>query len=337
MKAFVSGASGFIGGALASYLEKEGWEVHVLVRPTALAKLPRNHRYRVLVGNLGQDVPGLREAVRGSDVVFHAAAIRDRWGTTLDTYQRVNIEGTRRLLEACLGQVQRFVYLSSVGVFGKQGVLGIDETFPLSTSGGKIGYHGSKVGAERVVLERVGDIEVVVIRPTITYGPGDWDGMLTRLIAMIKRGRFLLVGDGTNHFHLTYITDLVHGLHLAGTHPAAPGQIFIVAGPASIAVAGLLQMIEQSLNRKASRHYIPERLARLAAASIEIVYQAGASLDLAPFRSPPIITRDKIDTLCSHRGFSSAKAEQLLGYLPKVNYLEGLSCTMAWMASNGLL
>ena len=77
-------------------------------------------------------------------------------------------------------------------------------------------------------------------RPTITYGPDDADGMVTRLIAMIARGRFVRVGRGENHVHLTYIDDMIRGLILTGTHPAAAGQTFILAGPRSIAVRDLV-------------------------------------------------------------------------------------------------
>ena len=129
-------------------------------------------------------------------MVFHAAAIRNRWATSAAEYRRANVEGTRRLLDASVGQARRFVYVSSVGVLGWPGVQGIDESFPTDVHSAKVGYHSTKAEAEQVVRARGGEIEAVVARPTITYGPDDADGMVTRLIDMIARGRFLRVGRG---------------------------------------------------------------------------------------------------------------------------------------------
>ena len=145
----------------------------------------------------------------------------------------------RRLLAAAAGRALRFVYISSVGVLGWPGVDGIDESFPVDVRPGEIDYHGTKAAAEQLVHAWRGGVETVVVRPTITYGPGDTDGMLTRLIRLIARGRFVRIGRGENRFHLAYIDDLVQGLILAGTHPSAPGEIFILAGHGPILVREL--------------------------------------------------------------------------------------------------
>ncbi len=156
--------------------------------------------------------------------------------------------------------------------------------------------------------------------------------MATRLIDMIARGRFLRVGRGQNHVHLTYIDDIVGGLILTGTHPAAAGQTFILAGPRSIAVRDLVARIEQSLGLAPRVVYIPEAVARPLAWGVECLYRL-ASVVTKPSRlGCPPVTRDKIDTLCVHRGFSSAKAANVLGYVPRVDYDEGLAHTLAWMA-----
>jgi nucleoside-diphosphate-sugar epimerase len=332
MRALVTGATGFIGGALAAGLAERGWGVRLLVRPESRSKLANPERYYVINGGLDADPALLRVAAAGCDVVFHAAAIRDRWGTSLEEYRRANVEGTRRLLDAAAGRARRFVYVSSVGVLGHPGVQGIDESFPVSTHSGKVGYHSTKAEAEELVRARGGEIEAVVSRPTITYGPGDGDGMVTRLAGMIARGRFLRVGRGTNHVHLTYIDDMVRGLILTGTHPAAAGQTFILAGPRSIAVRDLVGRIERNLGLPPRTAYVPEFVARPIAWAVEAAYRLRARLRPADPAPAPPLTRDKIDTLCVHRGFSSAKAERLLGYVPEVDYDEGLARTLAWIS-----
>lgn len=348
MKALVSGATGFIGGALAAALCAEGWEVNLLVRPASRERLRAKNwpvlspdSYNLFLADLSSDTfensATIQEAVQGCDLVFHAAAIRDRWGTSPDVYRRTNVNGTRHILEASLGRVKRFVHVSSVGVLGFPRVLDIDETFPIRTEIGKVGYHTTKAEAEQVVSACSENIETVIVRPTITYGPGDADGMLTRLIEMISRGRYVQVGRGENHFHLTYIDDLVNGLILAGTHPAAAGETMILAGPQSISVRELISQIEGRLGRRPGRVYLPEGFARWTARGIEAAYRLGASLSIPVLNRVPPVTQDKINTLCVHRGFSSARAARLIGFEPKVGYTEGLEKTMAWMVQEGRL
>jgi dihydroflavonol-4-reductase len=337
MIALVTGATGFIGGALATSLAADGWEVRVLVRPSGRARLAGAERYRVFEADLSGPAPVLEEAAAGCDVVFHAASIRDRWGTSPEEYRRANVEGTRLLLAAATGRAARFVYVSSVGVLGWPGVDGIDESFPLSVRPGEADYHGTKAAAEQLVRMWPGELKKVVVRPTITYGPGDRDGMLTRLIGMVAHGRFLRIGRGENHFHLTYIDDMVRGLVLAGTHQAAPGETFILAGPRSLAVREMVALVEQHLGLTPRTLYLPETLARPAAWAVESLWKLGAAIRLPlPVGGPPV-TPTKLNILCAHRSFSSDKAARLLGYAPQADYQEGLIRTLAWMRESGLL
>src|SRR5262249_50001087 len=157
------------------------------------------------------------------------------------------------------------------------------------------------------------------------------DGMLTRLIGLVAGGRFVRIGRGANHFHLTYIDDLVRGLILAGTHPAAAGETFILAGPRSIAVRELVALIERSLGLPPRSVSLPEPLARPAAWAIEPAWRAARSLGLPLPGSGPPVTPTRLNILCAHRSFSSAKAASRLGYEPRVDYWDGLGLTMAWM------
>jgi nucleoside-diphosphate-sugar epimerase len=154
---------------------------------------------------------------------------------------------------------------------------------------------------------------------------------------MIARGRFVRVGRGENHVHLTYIDDMIRGLILTGTHPAAAGQTFILAGPRSIAVRELVALVEQSLGLAPRTLYIPEGVARPLSWGVECLYRLASVLTPPGRLGCPPVTRDKIDTLCIHRSFSSVKAANLLGYAPRVDYDEGLAHTLAWMTEEGLL
>jgi dihydroflavonol-4-reductase len=322
---------------LTAALIKAGWHVDVLVRPSSISKLKTAGHDRVLTGELEGDISGLADCLTGCDVVFHAAAIRDRWGSSPEDYYRVNVQGTSKLLKASVGRVKRFVYVSSVGVHGYPGAPGIDESYPIAPGMKKKNYHGSKAVAESEVMAFASEMEVVSIRPTITYGPGDQDGMLTRLISLLVSGKFIRIGSGKNHLHLTYITDIIEGLFLAALHPAASGQAFIIAGPESISSGDLIRMIETCLGKNPGKLSIPEAVARSAGAVLESFFRTGAALSPALFRSPPIITPDRVDTLCAHRSYSFEKAQRLLGYEPRVSFSDGLEKTIHWMAGDGIL
>jgi nucleoside-diphosphate-sugar epimerase len=339
VRAFVTGATGFIGGALAQALLEEGWEVSVLVRPGSRLRI--GEHFQVVEGDLGGEISGLEQHLEGRDVVFHTAAIRDRYGTTRQEYERVNVLGTRRLLKAASGRVGRFVFVSSVGVFGYPGALNIDETFPLTGGNGRHSYHDSKAAAEKVIAQVLESsparIETVIVRPTITYGPGDQDGMLTRLIYMIATGKFFRIGDGRNFIHLTYIADVVRALILAGTRPEAAGMDYILAGRAPIQAGKLVTQVENALGKPPTRFYIPEKAARACAYVMEAGCRLGAGAGLSFCQGTPLVTQSKIDTLCLNRGYSPARIQQDLGFTARVELAEGLASTIQWMVSDGLL
>ena len=101
--------------------------------------------------------------------------------------------------------------------------------------------------AESIVREKANEISTVIIRPTITYGPGDTNGMVTKLIAMIARGRYLRVGSGRNFIHLTYISDLIHGIMLAAESPRAVSQVYNISGRKPITFRDLVNQIGETL------------------------------------------------------------------------------------------
>jgi nucleoside-diphosphate-sugar epimerase len=333
MRALVTGATGFIGGNLANHLLSMGWEVNLLVRreqETLNERLPGS---RQITGIFGQDqAEKLQAAVSGCDVVFHTAAIRNRWGTPPEAYRAVNVSGTEELLKASDGLARRFVYVSSVGVYGYPGVLNINETFPVVDFANVHDYHSSKAAAEHAVRTHTGQIETVIIRPTITYGPGDESGMITRLIAMVSAGRFFQVGNGENFLHLTHIDDLISCLVLAGVHPAASGQTFNAAGPEPVRFRDLVHIIAEQTRKKTSKLFLPGSIANLAGFCIEGLLRLLGN----PNITPPI-SRQMVKTVCENRSFDAGKASRLLGYRPVIMMQEGIHRTIEWMNATSRL
>ncbi len=326
----VTGATGFIGGQLARYLSAYGHHVRALVRRDSPQLAESGVK---LVRGDVTDRDSVRAAVYGVDVVFHLAAARDVWGLPESVYQQVNVTGIQHLLDAAVeASVQRFIYCSSVGVARYPGNLIADETLSFSTPTSQVFYHRSKAQAEQMTLEyaRMGRLLTLVVRPVITYGPGDEWGMVTRLVTMLAQGRFIPIGDGRNHVDLVYIDDLVTGMYYT-LEKGVMGRVYILSGTSPVQVRALIDKTCALLGRPSPRLRIPVPVAHAAGRGMEALYRLGGRLGLGLDERQPLITRDKVATLTVDRGFSHARASQELGYDPQVGYDEGLRYTLTWL------
>jgi len=318
MRVLITGATGFIGGHLARYLAAHGHHVRALVRRDSLSLAEDG--VELARGDIA-DFEAVRAAMDGVEAIFHLAAARDVWGAPDAVYQRINVKGTRHLLEAAAeAGARRFVYCSSVGVARYAGNLQADETLSFSEPTSQVFYHRTKARAERMAL----DAQAVVVRPVITYGPQDECGFVTRLITLLAQGQLVWVGNGRNHVDLVYIDDLVLGMYTALVQGAA-GRVYILSGTVPIQVRALVDKICKLVGTRAPRIYVPASFARLTGWGMETFYR------IARWEQSPFITRDKIATLTVDRGFSHARASQELGYRPQVSYDEGLRRTLAWI------
>jgi nucleoside-diphosphate-sugar epimerase len=254
VRALVTGASGFIGGRLCALLAREGWDVAALVRRPG-SEPPGTS---AAVADLG-DTEGLGTAVAGArpDVVFHLAA---EIATARDEarLREVNVEGTRRLVEACRGAGEPLLVFASTVVTGDAGgrVLTEDEPLPVQTP-----YGRSKQDGERIVLES--GLPAVVLRPSHVYGPGGW--FAEEIVARIRApGRLAVVGRGENLWDVVHVDDVCSALLAAGTQPAARGQVFHCADDEPIAYRDFMALTAQALGVGRPRS-IPVPIARLAA------------------------------------------------------------------------
>jgi nucleoside-diphosphate-sugar epimerase len=297
----VTGASGFVGKHLVDGLRARGLDVVALDRGGVAAALER---------------PG---ALEGAAALLHAAAVRHRHGVGAAEYRASNVELVERLLRASAGRVRRFVYVSSVGVYGFPSRLPITEEHPYAPV---TLYSVTKVEAEKLVT-RLGDelgVETTIVRPTIVYGAGDTNGMLDKTARMIAAGRYRVVGTGGNTLHHTYVDDVVEGMALAATHPAAAGEDFILCGPETITLARFSELVARAVGRRLPRVHVPLDLARAVATVVDVAAYRGIAFTE---REPPI-NHEKLDVMTRSIAFSSGKAEHLLGFRAKVGYEEGI-------------
>ncbi len=337
LKILITGASGFIGGNLASALQERGHDVQALVRPASIERLPPG--ITPIQNDLARPAQ-LDDALQGIDLVYHLAAARDQWGLPYEAYYQVNVQGTRALLQAAASAgVRRLVYCSSVGVAEYPGKLDADETLPHRWERSKHNYHHTKALAEELTLQyaRENRLATTIARPCITYGPGDTWGMLPRMAAMLARGRYVMAGAGHNHIHLAHVSDVVQGFLLAGESEQAVGQTYILAGPAPIRMNDLIAKLCAVLPARPPRWRLPALPLWLAGALLEIAYKLKNRLGIQALGQTPFLTRSKVSTVTLDSGFSTAKARAELGYQPRVDYDQGLPQAVEWYRAHRLL
>lgn len=225
--AFITGASGFIGGKLAERLLSAGREVRVLARRPLpdLEKLGA----QIIPGDL-HDPAALARGMAGVGTVFHVAGRVGVWGPDEDFF-RVNVEGTRHVIAACrAARVPRLVYTSSPSVVFNGGDLaGVDESAPLCTQA-PCAYPTSKAAAERLVAAaNDASLATVSLRPHLVWGPGDRN-IIPRVLKLARAGRLKIIGPGRNLVDCTHITNVVDA-HLLAEHALAHADLSPGARP----------------------------------------------------------------------------------------------------------
>jgi nucleoside-diphosphate-sugar epimerase len=321
----ITGATGFVGSHLAERLVADGARVRVLVRdPDKLIDALRD-RVEVMTGDLLQP-DGFVPATRGLDTVFHIAA----W---LGTPQRVeaahaiNVTATRQLAEAARSnRVRRFIYTSSIAVYGPVMSGAIDETqphWPVYT------YGATKSLGERAALETQMEqspsfggtdrFGVTIIRPAMVYGArgSSWT---TLPVKLAQRGLPSLVGGGHGLSHPVYVENLIDACLLAAECESAIGEAFTISD-GDVPWREFFGRYAAMAGQRARS--IPVALAWIGA----LLAEAAARLT----RRPPSISRAQLGFITGRAKLSTAKAQRLLGWSPRFSLDEGLRRTETWL------
>ena len=317
----VTGGSGFTGGYLARRLQADGYDVRLLIRSKEKADGLRSLGFKVVEGDLA-NASAVDQAVAGVDTIYHVAALYRSDVASDKLFHEVNVEGTRTILEAAKRhRVRRIVHTSTVGVHGNIKNPPADETCDFAP---RDAYQQSKVDGERLVeTYRQKGMDIVIVRPVGIFGPGDT--RFLKLFRAIAKKRFVMVGSGKSLYQLTYIDDLVEGLRLCGEKPEAVCGTFIIGGPPAVRLNELVSQLARVLN-------VPEPRMRVPLWPFQLVAPACQAVCRAIGVEPPLYPR-RLEFFSDDRSFSTAKAERLLGYRPKVSLEEGLRRTAEWYRS----
>jgi nucleoside-diphosphate-sugar epimerase len=322
----VTGATGFTGSHLVRALAADGQAVRVLARSAARAREALPEGVEIIEGDLTDPVAVAR-AVEGTRTVYHIAAMYRQAKHRDADYARVHVDATRLLLEAaCDDGVERFVHCSTVGVHGHVASPPAGEEAPFGP--GDV-YQRTKLDGELLARSYHGrrGLAVTVARPTAIYGPGDQ--RLLKLFRMIARRRFVVLGRGDIFYHMVHVDDLVRGLRLLGTHPRAPGEVFILGGERYYTLREIAALIAEAEGVPAPWLRLPARPFQIAGTICEKV--------CIPLGIEPPIHRRRVDFYTKSRAFTIEKAVRLLGYHPLVNLRDGIESTLAWYLAHGYL
>lgn len=324
MRALITGITGFIGSHLAERLLAEGVVVRGLARRPDDAIWLARQGAEILAGDLLERA-SLAGAAEGCDLVLHAAA----WtgGPDLSEQQAwiANVAATGWLLqEAQAAGVQRFVYFSSVAVYGLNAAPVIDETAPTPPVGQL--YPDSKIAAETLVhAAQAEGLPTTIVRPASTYGPrgAAWT---VGPVEQIKAGRLVLLGRDEGLVNTGYIDNVVDGVLLALRSPAAVGETFNLCDGTAISYREFYTRYAAMLGRERLPVY-PATLARGA------VSPPGRWL--RRLLGKPVPGPWSYHFRFNPSRFSIAKAQRLLGYAPAVDIDEGMRRTEQWLREQG--
>lgn len=322
MKAFITGASGFIGAHLARELLRQNWQVSIL-RHTR--DMPDLGKCEVFQGDI-RDFNSLKDMVQGTDVLFHLAAALGATLINRREFFQINAQGTQNVLKAATeAGVGRVVHFSSGGVLGsvkENKAVGEEHpTHPIDI------YDMTKLEGERAALSfaRRG-LDVVVVRPGWAYGPGD--SRTFKLIKAVAKKRFILVTKGNTLLTPVYIHDLIEGVLLCAKK-ARGGEIFHLAGPEVLSVKDVVNIIGETVGVQIPRFSLPLFPVKVAAWSMEKAFSL--------FKREAPLSLGKLGFFIHPKPLSIQKAKKELDYSPGTDLQRGMQTTISWYRDHGWL
>jgi dihydroflavonol-4-reductase len=323
----VTGGTGFVGANVVRELVALGAAVRVLARRGGDRRALEGVAVDIVEGDL-LDAASLARAVRGVDTLYHVAADYRLWARDPSELHRVNVDGTRAMLQAAADAgVRRVVYTSTVGALGipADGTPGTEDT-PVSLADMVGPYKASKFLAERVAMEFAGrGLPVVVVNPSAPVGP--WDVKPTptgRMIVDFMRGRmFATLDTGLNIVH---VCDVARGHVLAAERGRAGERYILGHAHGNLSLAEIGRLLAETTGRPGPRLRVPYAVAWCGAACTEAVARLTGR--------PPAVPLTAVRMAKKRMYFSPAKAIRELG-LPQTDPREALADAVLWFASHG--
>jgi nucleoside-diphosphate-sugar epimerase len=316
MKVFVTGASGFVGGAAVRRFVAAGYEVMAMSRSDEA-----DDRIRALGATpVCCDLQTVAATdIKGADIVVHAAAFMGPWATD-EVWEKTNVTGTKRMLAASSSaHVRRFIHISTDAVvFHGQHIHDGDETMPLALHS-PYPYCRSTARAEKAVIEANGfpkGFETIVLRPRLVWGPGDGT-LLLAIRKAVSTGNWPWVDHGLAFTSTTHIENLTDAILLA-VDQGRPAQAYFIMDEGRRLLRDIIAGIAEADGLTLPERSLPHGLAAFLAGAAEFYCR-----HIRPNATPPL-TRHEVAYMSRDCTLSSTKAEAALGYVPRISVEEGL-------------
>jgi nucleoside-diphosphate-sugar epimerase len=319
LKALVTGGTGFIGSHLTEALVRKGVQVRCLRRKTGDLKWLKGLPIEFVHGDCN-DENSLEKAVRGVDWVFHLAGVTK--AVKEETYFEVNGLGTQNLIHACLEnnpRLQKFIYISSQAAAGPSrngfNKKESDPCEPVSS------YGRSKRAGEERVLAHAHELPVLILRPSVVYGPRDKD-IFVIFKCLSRRIKPCPVGLD-QHLSLCYVQDIVQGILLAAETQTKSGENFFLSDGKGYRMEEIGDIVAQATGITAFRIRVPRQMIWGIACFSEVL----SKISGRPF----LLNKDKAEEMIQKNWVCDiTKAKTLLGFEPRVPLSEGAKLTMEW-------
>lgn len=319
MKYLVTGASGYIGSSLIKKMSERGMKTRALVRPTSNTQsLLRLKNIEICYGDV-RDVSSLERAVRGCGMVFHLAACVKDWGA-YRTFYEVNYLGTKNILRASIeSKVNKFIYISSIGVLdlSRKGI--IREDHPYGHFSGF--YCRSKAEAEKLIKKSSDLISTLIIRAPAVYGPRDF--LFTwKALNLARKHLLFVIHRGKGIFPYVYIDNLTEAILLASHEKKAAGEIFNLADGTNTTAGEFFNHFNHLVGKGNLRISVPYPVAWKLAFLLDIFNKLTGK--------PPLLSWTALEFLTLRCQLDISKAKDLLGYEPSVSLEEGMARVKIW-------
>jgi len=322
MKAFVTGGTGFIGRRIVRQLVERNYRVYALARSQAGAETLRALGATIVPGDV-TDRESMRAAMRGSDVVFHLAAIYDYTPEAKAQSATINVEGTRQVLDLAHElDVPRIVYTSSLAVFGDTHGELPDETYryegPFLTEYDRTKWQAHYEVAEPLLAEGA---PIIIVMPGAVYGPGD-TSWLAEAMRLFYRGLLPMVPGPETTLTYAYVDDIAAG-HILAAEKGRVGETYILAGPA-VPLGEMVEFWAQLTGKRPPVARVPARaLSPLAPVAARL--QPALSLS-------PLVGEDIVRMLGATYAGRADKARAELGWRPRP-LQTGMLATFEWIVA----
>jgi nucleoside-diphosphate-sugar epimerase len=303
LKAFVTGGTGFVGSNLVRELIRQGWEVTILTRPSSRLDDLRDLPVHVQTGDLGNARSVCNAMPDKPNAVFHVAASTNVWSGNNDDQDRINIGGTRNVIEAAVQkQAGRMIFTGSFTTWGLQDVV-ISEHTPRSDTTDWINYVRTKHIAENLVRQEVGKgrLDAVILSPAHILGPGDRRNW-SRMICMIQQDSLPGIPPGSGPF--SDVREVARA-HVTAYDKGEKGETYLLGGE-HVSFLKLVQIVAEILGKPVPEKPTPAWQLKLGARlKVLIANITGKEPDITPESAVMIIQNIRCD---------SSRAQHALGY-----------------------